>query len=492
MLSKNEFDALVEKGFNKIAICKTITLKNIVLATDLYANFANKKYSFIVESAHKDGVGNINLSVIGLPAKSNAFRVNKFDLVHTYNDKIIETITTKDPNKIFDKYLQGIKSYTPKNISQEKLGFAGGLVGYYGFESIAYSYKKLESGLFKKDHIGMDDIVLWECDEFLVFDRLNNQVTVVSYADVGDYEKKIEFINSLAKQIMECKRIPHMPKKDKQDRGFVDVGFDENGFKQVVNKSIEHIISGDVMQILPSQMIEMKFDNEDAIQLYKNLMRISPSPYMFIINTGDLQIVGASPELLARLSGDKMTVKPLAGTRVRGTNLAQDTENERDLITDTKELAEHLMLIDLARNDLGKIAKTGSVKVTEQMVIEKYSTVMHISSTVVATKLENKTSFDLLKSAHPAGTLSGAPKIKAIELLQQMEMVKRGVYGGFIGNISFDGDLNSCIAIRTGTIKDNKLYIQAGAGIVADSKPENEWQEVQNKRRALLAASRLV
>ena len=267
--------------------------------------------------------------------------------------------------------------------------------------------------------------------------------------------------------------------------------FGEDEFKSAVSKAKQYIFDGDIMQVVISQRMNRTFKS-NPLALYRTLRSLNPSPYMFFYNMGDHYVVGASPEILVTLVGEKVTVRPIAGTRPRGMDEIEDIKFEKELLSDPKEIAEHVQLMDLGRNDIGRVSKTGTVNVTDKMIIERYSHVMHIVSNVEGIMKNKLSAIDVLKASFPAGTVSGAPKVRAMEIINELESTKRGVYSGAVGYLGFDGDMNVAIAIRTAVIKDNILYVQAGAGIVADSIPENEWVETQNKAKAILKASELV
>ena len=274
----------------------------------------------------------------------------------------------------------------------------------------------------------------------------------------------------------------------KNDRSEFTSSFKKENFMSAVNKAKEYITSGDVMQVVLSQRLTKKFEG-NPINMYEALRDMNPSPYMYFLDMDGFQIIGSSPEILVKLEDEKVTVRPIAGTRPRGLSESEDLKNENDLLNDPKELAEHLMLIDLGRNDIGRISKIGSVKLTEKMIIERYSHVMHIVSNVSGEIKEKTKPLDVLRATFPAGTVSGAPKIRAMEIINELEPLKRGIYSGAIGYLSWTGDLDTALSIRTAVIKDNLIHVQAGAGIVYDSVPETEWDETMNKAMALLKAS---
>ena len=339
----------------------------------------------------------------------------------------------------------------------------------------------------------MPDIFLVKAEKLVVFDNFNNKIKIIvsTFLDTGSYNQSIKEIANIEDELK--KEINFEPKdfSFKSSAEVFDSNFSKTDFLKAVSIAKDYIVDGDVMQAVLSQDFSKEF-TQDPFDLYQALRFLNPSPYMYFLNFEICQVVGASPEILVRLQGHQITLRPIAGTRKRGSNDIEDEENAKDLLADPKELAEHLMLIDLGRNDVGKISKMGTVKVTEKMVIEKYSHVMHIVSNVEGSKKEDLSFIDVLKSALPAGTLSGAPKIRAMEIINELEPSSRGIYGGAIGHISWDGDIDTAIAIRTAVIKNNKIHVGAGAGIVADSIPENEWNECLQKAHVFLDAIEMI
>ena len=339
----------------------------------------------------------------------------------------------------------------------------------------------------------MPDIFLVKAEKLVIFDNFNNKIKIIvnTFLDTGSYNQSIKEIANIEDELI--KEINFEPKdfSFKSSAEVFDSNFSKTDFLKAVSRAKDYIVDGDVMQAVLAQDFSKEFTQE-PFDLYQALRFLNPSPYMYFLNFEICQVVGASPEILVRLQGDQITLRPIAGTRKRGSNEIEDEENAKDLLADPKELAEHLMLIDLGRNDVGKISKMGTVKVTEKMVIEKYSHVMHIVSNVEGSKKEDLSFIDVLKSALPAGTLSGAPKIRAMEIINELEPSSRGIYGGAIGHISWDGDIDTAIAIRTAVIKNNKIHVGAGAGIVADSIPENEWNECLQKAHVFLDAIEMI
>ena len=373
--------------------------------------------------------------------------------------------------------------------------FTGGLVGYFGYDTVRFVESRLADSA-PADELGTPDILLMASDEVAVFDNLSGTIMLVVHVDakeVGALEKAEARLDELEHKL--AQPTPELPPMNMQadgisEKDFVS-SFGEQDFKAAVNKIKDYVMAGDVMQVVPSQRLSAPFD-ASPINLYRALRRLNPSPYMYFLDLADFHIVGSSPEVLARLEDGLVTVRPIAGTRKRGETPEEDQAMEDEMLADPKEIAEHLMLIDLGRNDVGRISKTGTVKLTEKMRVERYSHVMHITSNVVGEVVDGMGALEVLKATLPAGTLSGAPKIRAMEIIDELEPVKRGIYGGAVGYIGWNGTMDTAIAIRTAVIKDGMLHVQAGAGVVADSVPELEWKETNNKARALMRAAAMV
>ena len=378
---------------------------------------------------------------------------------------------------------------TPKDLDLPR--FSGGLAGYFGYETIHYIEPKLIKE-FIKDDLDLPDIHLMESDEVIVFDNLTGKLSIVVYAndDLSSYDHAINRLTNIELMIESQLKNEDAQSKKIADDVKAESEFGEKNFHQAVDKIKEYIVEGDVMQVVLSQRMVKNFQRP-AISLYRVLRSINPSPYMFFYHFDDYFIVGASPEILVRLENDTVTVRPIAGTRPRGENSQLDKDLEKDLLNDPKEIAEHIQLMDLGRNDIGRVSQPGSVVVTDKMTIERYSHVMHIVSNVEGSIQENLSPMDVLKATFPAGTVSGAPKVRAMEIINELESTKRGVYAGAVGYIGYDGTLDVAIAIRTGVIKSGKLFVQAGAGVVADSIAKNEWDETNNKAKAVLRAAEI-
>lgn len=475
---KEEFIKLANQGNARVSLNKKIQdFKKSPLQT--YKNLDNKN-SFLFESGSNKGKWS-RYSIIGTQS-SEMIKV-KGNTVFYINEDKIEEIKTNNPLEwIEDFYSKNQVKNLPKNIP-----FSGGLVGYFGYETIQFIEKKLD--IEKIDALNVPDIFLFVCNEIIIFDNLDNCIQIIVNAKTdkeNSYEESISRIEEVEKLINEKKTI-NLKNKSLNKNDFTS-SFKKENFMAAVDKTKQYISDGDVMQVVLSQRLSKKFEG-NPIDMYEALRDMNPSPYMYYLDMDDFQIIGSSPEILVKLEDEKVTVRPIAGTRPRGKNEAEDIKNEKDLLCDPKELAEHLMLIDLGRNDIGKISKVGTVELTEKMIIERYSHVMHIVSNVTG-KIENTIKpLDILRATFPAGTVSGAPKIRAMEIINELEPLKRGIYSGAIGYLSWTGDLDTALSIRTAVIKDDFIHVQAGAGIVYDSVPETEWEETMNKAMALLKAS---
>jgi anthranilate synthase component 1 len=368
---------------------------------------------------------------------------------------------------------------------------AGGLVGYFGYDCVRYFEPKLRGD--KPDPLGTPDILLMRSDELVVFDNLRATLTLCVQADPASKQdlkragKRLDAIEARLRRPLPRLRSPRVAPKGRIEGRFVS-GFTQKKFHAAVDRIKAYIAAGDAMQVVPSQRLSAPF-KAPAVALYRAIRRLNPSPYLFCLHLDDHHIVGSSPEPLVRVEDGIVTVRPIAGTRKRGATEAEDLRNEQELLADPKEIAEHLMLIDLGRNDVGRVAETGSVKLTERMAIERYSHVMHIVSNVTGRLRKGLDALDALAATFPTGTLTGAPKVRAMEIIDELEPVKRGIYGGAVGYLSWDGNMDMAIAIRTAVIKDGQVHVQAGAGVVADSTPEAEWEETMNKARALMHAA---
>ena len=481
-ITESEFNALAQQGYNRIPLV-CVTFADLDTPLSLYLKLANRPYSYLLESV-QGGERFGRYSFIGLPADTRiTVREKQVTLTHKNTETTHEV---ENPLDFIREYQTRFKVATLPDLPR----FCGGLAGYFGYETIRYIEPRL-SKVHKPDAIGTPDILLMLTEQLAVVDNLTGKLTFIVYANpeqADAYAQAKHRLHELTARLRQSVDIPHAPP---MHGGEARSEFGEAAFKQAVEKAKQYIFDGDIMQVVLSQRIAQPFP-ASPLSLYRALRSVNPSPYMFYYDMGDHHVVGASPEILVRLEGDAVTVRPIAGTRPRGKTTQQDAELAQELLADPKELAEHLMLIDLGRNDIGRVAQNGTVKLTEKMIIERYSHVMHIVSNVEAELKPGLNAMDVLKATFPAGTVSGAPKVRAMEIIDELEPSKRGIYAGAVGYLGFNGDMDLAIALRTAVVKDNMLYVQAGAGIVADSMPDSEWMETLNKARAVLRAGEMV
>jgi anthranilate synthase component 1 len=483
MMTQEEFDALASEGYNRIPVMREV-LADLDTPLSTYLKLANGPYSYLFESV-EGGEKWGRYSIIGLPCRT-VLRVRGHEMSVEHEGKELGSTTAEDP-------LAAIQSFQEQYKVPEVAGlprFTGGLVGYFGYDTVRYIEPRLDDKR-NRDPLDVPDILLLVSDEVVVFDNLRGRLFVVVHVDPsvkGAYQQAQQRLDDLVQQLRRQPLPPYSKRRGRKVReSDFRSGFKQDKFEAGVDKIKDYILEGDCMQVVLSQRMTVPF-KADPLDLYRALRSLNPSPYMFFLNLEDFHVAGSSPEILTRLEDGEVTVRPIAGTRPRGKTAEHDLELEKELLADPKELAEHLMLIDLGRNDVGRVAETGSVKVTDKMVIERYSHVMHIVSNVTGRLKPELNAIDVLRATFPAGTLSGAPKIRAMEIIDELEPVKRGVYGGAVGYIGWNGNMDTAIAIRTAVIKDGKLHIQAGAGVVADSVPRNEWDETMNKGRAVFRA----
>jgi anthranilate synthase component I len=487
VITELEFKSLAAQGFNRIPLIAE-AFADLETPLSLYLKLAGgAKHSFLLESV-VGGERFGRYSFIGLPART-LVRASGFHTEVVTDGQVVEA-HEGNPLDVIAAYQQRFKVALRPGLPR----FCGGLAGYFGYDAVRYIEPKLAKTQ-KPGGIDTPDILLLQCEELAVIDNLSGRLYLIVYADPTQSEAWFSAKRRLTELIDKLRYSVSAPSVKRGASYAVEREFTKADYLAAVQRSKEYIAAGDMMQVQIGQRLKKRY-TESPLSLYRALRSLNPSPYMYFYDMGGFQIVGASPEILVRqetvAGGQKITIRPLAGTRPRGATPEIDRRLEDELKTDPKERAEHLMLIDLARNDLGRIAKTGSVKVTEAFVVERYSHVMHLVSNVEAELLDGMTNLDVLKATFPAGTLTGAPKIRAMEIIDELEPVKRGVYGGACGYLSFAGDMDVAIAIRTGIVKDQTLYVQAAAGVVADSVPESEWQETENKARALIRAAELV
>jgi anthranilate synthase component 1 len=498
LISELEFKSLAQQGYNRIPLMAE-AFADLETPLSLYLKLAfskdGGKYSFLLESV-VGGERFGRYSFIGLPARTllraSGFGADAVTEVVT-DGQVVET-SRLNPLDFIEAYQQRFKVALRPGLPR----FCGGLAGYFGYDTVRHIEKKLQASC-PPDTLGCPDILLLQCEELAVIDNLSGKLYLIVYADPAlpeAFANAKKRLRGLKEQLQYSVSAPVV----KPSQGFpAEREFAKADYIAAVERAKELIAGGDFMQVQVGQRIKKRY-TESPLSLYRALRSLNPSPYMYYYHFGDFHVVGASPEILVRqekmvidgVDSEKITIRPLAGTRPRATSPEADKAAEQELINDPKERAEHVMLIDLARNDIGRIARTGSVKVTEAFAVERYSHVMHIVSNVEGVLQAGMSNMDVLKATFPAGTLTGAPKVHAMELIDQLEPSKRGLYGGACGYLSFAGDMDVAIAIRTGIIKDQTLYVQAAAGVVADSVPELEWKETEAKARALLRASELV
>ena len=483
LITSDKFNAYKHEGFNFIPLVKSFDVGHET-PLSIYQKLANLPFSYLLESV-EGGERFGRYSIIGLPSKKRI--VIRGDVIEVVDqNKVIQKETSQNPLDFIQAYLSQFK--VPHDLELPR--FAGGLAGYFGYETIQYIESRLKDKK-TKDTLEVPDILLMLSHELVVVDNVAHKIFMVSYVDPSlekAYEVGIQRLDELHDQLLtsiktEASQTTHQSEAQSE--------FGEEAFKKAVEKAKSYIFEGDIMQVVLSQRMSQAFE-APPLALYESLRTLNPSPYMFYYHMDDHHVVGASPEILVRLEDETVTVRPIAGTRPRGKTKEEDLKLEEELLADPKECAEHVQLMDLGRNDIGRVSQSGSVKVTDHMTIERYSHVMHIVSNVEGTLKPNMHAMDVLKATFPAGTVSGAPKVRAMEIIHELEPSKRGIYAGAVGYLGFDGDMDVAIAIRTGVIKNKTLYVQAGAGIVADSIPHNEWVETQNKAKAVLRAAEIV
>ncbi|MFT4822113.1 MAG: anthranilate synthase component 1 [Halioglobus sp.] len=486
-MNSKDFAAFTAQNYNRIPVSREV-LADLETPISAYRKLAEGPYSYFFESV-QGGEKWGRYSIIGLPCRT-VLKVYGYRAEIWVDGELLQSTEVEDPLSYIEDFQQRYRAAPDADLPV----FHGGLVGYFGYDTVRYIEPRLQHSM-PPDELGTPDILLMVSDEVLVFDNLAGTIRLVVNSDPvaeGAYELAQWRLKDLETRLPRpMKPLPQVvldPSGSELLEAQAASNFTQEQYEKAVERVKEYVLAGDVMQTVPSQRMRLPF-SAPPLNLYRALRNLNPSPYMYFLDLGDFHIVGSSPEILARSEDGLVTVRPIAGTRRRGHNEAEDAALEADLLADPKELAEHLMLIDLGRNDVGRIAKTGSVKLTDKMVVEKYSHVMHIVSNVTGELKEGKSAIDVLRATLPAGTLSGAPKIRAMEIIDELEPAKRGVYGGAVGYISWAGDMDTAIAIRTAVIKEGNLYIQAGGGVVADSIPRLEWEETLNKARAIFRAA---
>ncbi len=483
MLSQAQFDAYVTAGHNRIPVVREV-LSDLDTPLSVFLKLADGPYSYLFESV-EGGSRWGRHSIIGLPAR-HVLKVFGNRVVEEEEGVVVSEREVADPlaelEQIKARYSVPAIDGLPK--------FHGGWVGYFGYECARYIEPKL-AAVNNDDRLGMPDICLMLAEELAVFDNLRGKLYLIVNADPADpraYPRAVRRLDSLARRLRQSgAAYPELVDGTAIDESHFVSSFPKDEYLAAVARGKDYVLAGDVFQVQISQRLSVPY-RARPLDVYRALRGLNPSPYMYFIDLGDAQIVGSSPEILVRAQGGQVVVRPIAGTRRRGRTDAEDLAMEAELLADPKERAEHLMLIDLGRNDVGRISETGSVQVTDQMIIERYSHVMHIVSEVVGRIKPGINFMNVLRATFPAGTLTGAPKVRAMEVIAELEPVKRGVYGGAVGYWGWDDQADLAIAIRTAVIKDGQLHVQAAGGVVADSVPELEWKETMNKGRALFRA----
>lgn len=480
-MTEIEFNCLAAQGYNRIPVVLE-TFSDLDTPLSVYLKLANQPYSYLLESV-QGGERFGRYSFIGLPAATRIeARGNCVSLIDGTESQPAEV---DDPLAFVESYLSHFKAAPYPGLPR----FCGGLAGYFAYDTVRYIEHKL-SGHARPDTLNTPDILLLLSEELAVMDNLSGKLYLIVYAD-PDKTDAYRAAQTRLKELLSLLRQPlEIPLATPVRSGVAVSEFSETDFIAAVECAKRYIFDGDVMQVVLSQRTSKPYA-ASPLALYRALRSLNPSPYMFYYHFSEFYVVGASPEILVRLEGDTVSVRPIAGTRPRGKTAQEDAALAADLLADPKERAEHVMLMDLGRNDVGRVAQTGTVKVTENMQIENYSHVMHIVSNVDGKLKPGLNAMDVLRATFPAGTVSGAPKVRAMQIIDELEVSKRGIYAGAVGYLGFNGDMDLAIAIRTGIIKDGMLHVQAGAGIVADSVPQSEWIETQNKAKALLRAAEI-
>ena len=482
MITHAQFQQYASNGHTRIPVVREV-LSDLDTPLSVYLKLADAPHTYLLESV-EGGERFGRYSIIGLPAR----RVITF---RGHAMEIRDDGVVTESREVADPFaeVEALRASHSVPKLEGLPGFTGGLVGWFGFECIGYIEPRLAGG-HKPDELDTPDILLMLSEELAVFDNLKGRLYLIVHADPREadaWENAQSRLDALTTKLRQPGSYPAPITRDVLDESHFVSGFTHDGFIAAVEKSKEYIRAGDIFQVVLSQRLSVPFSAR-PVDVYRALRALNPSPYMYFLDVGDVQVVGSSPEILVRLEDGEITVRPIAGTRPRGKTHDEDLALEAELLADPKERAEHLMLIDLGRNDAGRVSEAGTVQVGEQFVIERYSHVMHIVSEVTGKLLPGLSYADVLRATFPAGTVSGAPKIRALEVIRELEPIKRNVYAGSIGYIGWHGDADTAIAIRTAVIKDGRLHVQAGAGIVYDSDPEKEWDETMNKGRALFRA----
>ena len=487
MINKEQFQQYADQGFNIIPVAKDVHLDDVTPLT-IYSQISNKSNTFLLESV-EGGETWAQYSIVGLDCL-DTIKVTGNTIETTTGDQISSFISDNPLDEI-QELISSLKTPEIKDLPR----FYGGYVGFFAYESAKYAEKRIADLVNKDSKFDehMPEIFLVKAEKLIVYDNTDQSTQIIFNVDPKktSYEEALDAIEEISSLLNSEDTIFDDTFKTPSGEMAFNSNFEKDDYIKAVGLVKNYIEEGDVMQVVLAQDFSQDFQN-DPFDLYRALRQLNPSPYMYYLDLDECQIVGASPEILVRLEEDKVTLRPIAGTRKRGSNTEEDLANEKDLLNDPKEIAEHLMLIDLGRNDVGRVSEMGTVQVTDKMIVEKYSHVMHIVSNVTGTLSKDLDAIDALKASLPAGTLSGAPKIRAMQIINELEPSSRGIYGGAIGYISWNGNIDTAIAIRTAVIKDNIIHVGAGAGIVADSIPENEWLECKQKAKVFLDAMEMI
>ena len=487
MINKEQFDQYADQGFNIIPVAKDVHLDDVTPLT-IYSQISNKSNTFLLESV-EGGETWAQYSIVGLDCL-DTIKVTG-NTIETKTGAQISSFISDNPLDEIQELISSLKTPEIEDLPR----FYGGYVGFFAYESAKYAEKRIADLVNKDSKFDehMPEIFLVKAEKLIVYDNTDQSTQIIFNVDPKktSYEEALDAIEEISSLLNSEDTIFDDTFKTPSGEMAFNSNFEKDDYIKAVGLVKNYIEEGDVMQVVLAQDFSQDFQN-DPFDLYRALRQLNPSPYMYYLDLDECQIVGASPEILVRLEEDKVTLRPIAGTRKRGSNTEEDLANEKDLLNDPKEIAEHLMLIDLGRNDVGRVSEMGTVQVTDKMIVEKYSHVMHIVSNVTGTLSKDLDAIDALKASLPAGTLSGAPKIRAMQIINELEPSSRGIYGGAIGYISWNGNIDTAIAIRTAVIKDNVIHVGAGAGIVADSIPENEWLECKQKAKVFLDAMEMI
>ncbi|HTS23937.1 MAG TPA: anthranilate synthase component I [Casimicrobiaceae bacterium] len=483
-MTEAEFRALAAQGFNRIPLILE-SFADLDTPLSLYVKLANRPFSFLLESV-VGGERFGRYSFIGLPATTRI--AARGDQLEVFEGAAVAERHRGDPLDFLARFQRRYRAAPVPGGPR----FCGGLAGCFSYDTVRYIEPKLAASAPPATPAlaAVPDILLLLTEELAVVDNLSGKISLIVYADPAwprSYEDALERLQALRRRLREPVDIPFQT-ATKASEATSEFGVE--AFQAAVARAREYIAAGDIMQVVLSQRMAMPFA-ASPLSLYRALRSLNPSPYMFYYDFGDLHVVGASPEILVRKEGGVVTLRPIAGTRARGASRDADEALAAEMLADPKEIAEHVMLLDLGRNDVGRVASIGTVKVTERMAVERYSHVMHMVSNVEGRLKPGLTALDVLRASFPAGTVSGAPKVRAMEIIDELEPSRRGIYAGAVGYISFHGDMDLAIAIRTAVVREGMLYAQVGAGIVHDSVPETEWRETISKARAVLRAAEM-